>query len=259
MDRKIKKCFQRKLIATIASTTIISFFFALFYILKEPNSTYNQGNKLIAWFFVYFVYIWAIILVYGNLVSAGIEHLQRKWFRNLDWLYVLILGVFGLVNGVFFQEMFLAYCGMAAAILYGIIDKWAHKRIRGNKRVRLILLIPVGALLISWGVLQISSPSLPPFTKEDAVGFATKGEGTVIDDFPQEIGQKVSNIGGYQVIKETSIEEIKEEVYLVKFTKQWSKGQEKGSRTLSYKVSRGSLTLKGSTGGSSPYYRNPQY
>jgi hypothetical protein len=259
MDTKVKKFMLRKLIATFVSTTIFSFLLALLYILQAPSIIYNQGNQFIGWFFVYFIYIGAIILIYGNLVSAGTEYLQRKWFRKLDWLYVTILGIFGLANGVFFGEITLAYCGMVAAILYGIIDKWLNKKIMKNKSVKMFFLAPIALLVISWVYFQISSPTMSPFTKEDAVDFATKGEGTVIENFPKEIGQWTSNIEGYQVQKETSVKEIKAEVYMVSFTERWYKGAEKGSCTISYKVSRGSLTAKGSTGKMPPYYGNSQY
>ncbi|MBM7551407.1 hypothetical protein JOC33_000297 [Thalassobacillus pellis] len=100
---------------------------------------------------------------------------------------------------------------------------------------------------------------MPPFTKEDAVDFVTNNKGFDIESFPEEIGKRTSIIEGYQVIRETSAEEINDEVYLVSFTEHWSKGSKKGSWTRSYKVGRGSLTAKGGMGELPPYYGNFQY
>src|SRR5690606_16348941 len=106
-----------------------------------------------------------IILIYGNLVSIGVEYLQTKWFKNLDWLYVMILGVFGLANGIFFQERTFAIFGMFAAILYALIDKWLVKRKTNSKSMKLFFLLPIASLLICWGYFQLTSPPTPPFTK----------------------------------------------------------------------------------------------
>jgi hypothetical protein len=95
----------------------------------------------------------------------------------------------------------------------------------------MFFLIPTASLLISWGYFQFTSPPMPPFTKEDAVKFATSGKGTAIEHFPKEIG---------------------EEIYIVTFTENWSKGTGKGSWTLSYKVDRESLTANGEKGNMPP-------
>jgi hypothetical protein len=99
------------------------------------------------------MYIGVIILIYGNLVSIVIEYLQRKWFQQYDWLYVLILGVFGLANGLFFQQGTLAFFGMLAAILYAIIDKWLYKRKPASKKIKMLFLNPVASLLICLDII----------------------------------------------------------------------------------------------------------
>ena len=103
MQTGIASLIVRKLITTFVATTICSAPFGFFNIIGGSEVTYNQGNQFIGWFFIFSMYIGAIILIYGNLVSIGIEYLQRKWFPRQDWLYVIILGVFGLANGIFFQ------------------------------------------------------------------------------------------------------------------------------------------------------------
>lgn len=177
----------RKIITTFAATTTLTVLLSFFSIKSNSQIIYDQGNHFIGWYFIFSMHIRLIILVYGNLISVVVEYLQIKWFPQHDWLYVLILGVFGLANGLFFQERSLAFYGMLAAILYAIIDKWLYKRNTKNKSVKMFFLIPIASLLISWGYFQFTSPPMPPFTIEDAVKFATSGEGTAIDYFPKEI------------------------------------------------------------------------
>ena len=126
MDREgrgiMKKFIIRKLLATFVSTLTVAALFA-FYGVVTSDETHLLGNQFIGWLLVYSFYIGLVVLVYGNLVSVMVEYLQRKWFSH-DWLYVLLLGVFGLLNGVFFQEGVLAFYGMGVALYYGVIDKW---------------------------------------------------------------------------------------------------------------------------------------
>lgn len=130
----------RKLAATFVTTMFLSMLFAFLYFSNENEIIYNRGNNFIGWFVVYAIYIGLIILIYGNIVSIIIEYFQRRWFQQYDWLYVLILGLFGLANGILFQAAIAALYGMAAAILYGIVDKWLYKRSIKNKSIKPFLL-----------------------------------------------------------------------------------------------------------------------
>lgn len=255
MKSKTSSFILRKLTTTFLATTIFSFLLVLISSKDGFEFVYNQGNQFIGWFFIYFMYIGAIILIYGNLVSLVIEYLQGRWFQRYDWLYVLILGVCGLANGLFFQEGTLAIYGMLAAILYALVDKWLYKRKIKGKSIKGYFLIPIFPLLICWGYFQLISPPVPPFTKEEAVHFATSGEGTVIDYFPKEIGKWEGSIEGYQVIRETGAKEIGQETYLVSFTENWKKGNETGTWEISYRLERGSLTANGEKGNMPPYYK----
>lgn len=213
MRNEIINLTLRKLITTIVTTIITSIMMA-FGIVKGTNLEigYYQGNEFIGWFFIYFVYIGVIILIYGNLVSVGIEYVQRKWFKQHVWLYILLHTIFGLVNGVFFQERSLAFYGMLAALLYACIDRWLFKRELNSKIVKMVFVIPIISLFLCWGFLQLFSPSLPPFTKEDAVEFATDGEGTIEDSFPKKIGKWQGTIDGFQVERETDVIELEDEI-----------------------------------------------
>lgn len=244
----------RKLAATFVTTTFLSMLFVFLYFSNGNEIIYNRGNNFIGWFVVYAIYIGLIILIYGNIVSIIIEYFQRRWFQQYDWLYVLILGLFGLANGILFQAAIAALYGMAAAILYGIVDKWLYKRSIKNKSIKPFFIIPIASILLCWGYLQLTSPPMPPFTIEDAVDYATSGEGSIIDEFPNNIGKWEGAIGDYQVIRETSAEEIGKEIYIVTFTENWKKENEKGTWTLAYKVDRQGLTLYYNKQGNIPPY-----
>ncbi|WP_066387185.1 hypothetical protein [Neobacillus mesonae] len=240
----------RKLTATFFTTTFISMLFSIITVNTTAEIVYNKGEHFVGWFFIFFMYIGAIILIYGNLVSIGIEYIQRRYFQQNDLLYIVIVGLFGLANGVFFQERTLAIYGMLAAVLYGVIDKWLSRK----KRRGVIVLLPIALLLLIWGYFHLTSPPMPPFTKEDAVAFATSGEGTVINEFPKKIGKWEENINGYLITKETTAKEIENEIYIVTFSESWKKGTEKGKWQLAYKVERGSLSGIGGKGSLPPYY-----
>ncbi|MBS4204411.1 hypothetical protein [Lederbergia citrea] len=249
---QIGNLITRKILTTFITTTIFSFMLSFLYLKSGSDVDYNKGNQFISWFFVYFMFIGVIVLVYGNLVSIGIEYLQGKLFKKHDWLYVLILGIFGLANGIIFQETTLAYYGMLAAMVYGIIDKWLYKR--QNKSVKMFYLIPIASVFLLWMFLQMTSPPMPPFTKEDAVQSATAGEGTTIDYFPKTIGKWEGVVDGYHVVRETNAKQIGKEIYLVTFTENWSKGTKIGSWTQSYKVERNGLTADAIDFDMPPYY-----
>ncbi|WP_152658544.1 hypothetical protein [Oceanobacillus sp. CFH 90083] len=243
MKTKSESLLLRKLTATFVTTIFFSMLFVFVYFNSGFEFAYHRGSQFISWFLVYALYIGMIILIYGNVVAMTIECLQRKWFRQHDWLYVLILGFFGLVNGVLFQDGMAALYGALAAIIYGIFDKWLYRRKEQEKSVKPFLIIPVVSIVVCWGYLELTSPPVPPFEKEDAVDFATSGEGAVTDEFPNYIGQWEGTMEGYQVTKETAVEEIGDEVFIVTFTKHWKKGDEMGTWTSSYKVDRQSRTL----------------
>lgn len=247
----------RKLITTFVTTIVTSILFA-FFTLKESHSKiiYSLGNEFMGWFFIFFMYIGIIILIYGNLVSIGIEHLQRKWFIQHDWLYVLILGIFGLANGLLFQASIFALYGMLAALLYGGIDKWLYKRSSESKGIKMFFLLPIASLLLFWGYFHFISPPMSSFTKEEAVEFATSGEGDYTDYFPKEIGEWQGTIEGYQVEKKTTVKEIEEEMYIVSFEENWKKGTQAGNWTLSYKVERDGLGMYDEKGELPPYYES---
>jgi hypothetical protein len=243
----------RKLIATFITVTLSSFVLASFF-LFESTSKYNLGNHLVQGALFYGVYIGAIVLVYGNAVSMVLEYFRRKWFKNHNWVYILFHGLFGLANGLLFQSVEFALAGMVVALFYAIIDRWLFATISNNKKWITFLIAPILLYGLSWGVLQITSPPMPHFTKEEAVEFATSGIGTVTDLFPKQIGEKAESILGYNVIRETKVEELEQEVYIVTFIEKWLSDEGSGNWYISYKVERGQSVLY-EEGGTNPPYR----
>lgn len=251
----IGRLILRKITTTFVASAIFSAILGFGTGIESEQVHYNQGTAFLGGTFIFFLFISVIMLIYGNIVSIGIEYLQRKWFKEQDWLYIIILGVFGLGNGLIFQDMVFAVLGMIAAILYAVIDKWLYRRMQKDKGIVWFFIVPVVAIFITWGTLQFISPTMPPFTADDAVAIATSGEDMENEYFPKQIGVWEGDVDGFAVKRETSAEEIEDELYLVTFTESWKKGDLQGSWSFSYKVDRTSLTAHGGKGAIPPYYK----
>jgi hypothetical protein len=143
---------------------------------------------------------------------------------------------------------------MAAAMLYACIDWWVERRIDRERSTKIVLIIPLILLLLSWSILEAISPSPPPFTKEDAIEFATSGEGTDIDLFPDKAGTWKGTFEGYYIERKTRAEKLNKGLYLVTFEENWTKGKQKGHYVTSYKVDRSSVSGYGENGTTPPYY-----
>ncbi|MFJ7825640.1 hypothetical protein [Psychrobacillus sp. NPDC096623] len=244
---------SRKLIASFVTTLLLAMVMSLFNV---DLAIYEQGNHFVGWTFVIFLYAGAIILTYGNIISIGVELLQRKYFARHNWLYVAVLGLFGSLFGILFEEILFAALGFCSAVLYAFLDLGLMKNSYKTKQLFILILSPMFILFSLWLYFQVMSPPLPPFTKEAAVTFATSGEGTNISEFPKEIGSWNGTIGDYEVKRETSVISSGNEKYLVIFKEEWRKGDTTGSSFTSYIVERNSMTLKNSEGEFPPYYTN---
>ncbi|WP_139343291.1 hypothetical protein [Virgibacillus siamensis] len=236
--------FYRKIVTTFFVVMFVSLILACLNILGGTPK-YSLGNYLIGWSLFYMVYVGPIVLIYGNLVSVFLEYWQRSWTRPRDLLYILLHGVLGLANGLLFASLAAALYGAVAALFYAVIDRWLFSRKRKGKRNRLyLMLIPFIVYGVLWGILQWASSSPPPFTAADAVEYATSGKGTAIEQFPDTVGKWEDSISGYHVVRETSVEKIDDEEYIVKFKETWEKGGETGSRLYTYEVDRQSITAR---------------
>jgi len=255
MDTTGVSFFSRKLIATFITTTFIAMFIAL---SNVDMASYGQGNHFVGWTFFFCLYVGAVILVYGNIISIGVELLQRKYFARKKWLYVGILGIFGALFGIVYEEMPLAIYSFFIAIFFALLDLWLMKNSYKTKQLFLLIFSPLLFFFCLWVFLEVTSPPVPPFTADDAVSYATAGEGTMISEFPKEVGTWTGTIEDYEVKRETSVISIGNEEYVVTFEEEWKKGYISGSYLTSYIVDRNSMTIKESEGNSPPYYaKNP--
>ncbi|MFC4024335.1 hypothetical protein ACFOUV_11070 [Oceanobacillus longus] len=242
----------RKLISTVVSTLVISFILSFIGVTRFEQS-YHMGNELLGWSVVYIMYSGVIILIYGGFISGVLEYVHLKWFKQSTSLYIGIHGFFGMLFGLFTLSWMMGLVGAFAALLYGAVDRILYKNQFKEKSIVTVTVSLVLLYVIPWMFLETISPQESPFTARDAVEFATEGEGTATDSFPKEIGKWQGVVNGYQVIRETSAEEIAKEKYLIVFTESWEKGEETGTWYLSYEVERGSLSAAGNGGDVPPY------
>ncbi|WP_342537849.1 hypothetical protein MKY15_14485 [Sporosarcina sp. FSL K6-1540] len=255
MEQGIENVIRRKLLTTFVATITFSGLMVYGMVFNYDGFEYNKGHSFLGWLLVYCIYVGVVILLYGNIVSLILDAVQRKWFLKKDWLTILILGVFGLANGLFFQEKALMWLGMLVAILYGVIDKWLYKRQSKGKSLKMFVLMPIAFIFLSWLFLQWISPPQPPFTKEDAITTASAGMENLIYYFPKEVGSLEETIDGYNVVRETSVKVIGNEKYIVTFKENWQIGNSKNTWLISYTVERNTSTLYAYEGVEPSYYK----
>jgi len=254
---EIKSLVRRKMTVTYVTTLVISIVFACLYMtnrIKEEN-LYNLGSEFLTWILLFSTYVGAFVLIYGNLVSVGLEYLYKKWFIKHTWLYVLLHGMFGLFSGLLFQITALALVGMIVALFYTLIDRWLYVREKVQLSMKMFFLFPIVACGLLSGYFQLISKPLPPFTMEDAVELAIDSLEHIADIYPENVGKWDGMINGYQVERETSAKEIGKESYIITFTERWEKGKENGSWGFSYEVKRGSLSAISIGGDELPYFK----
>lgn len=223
--------------ASFVTTITLAMILASVYIYHDTRATFDYGAEFLIAVIFYGIFGGIIILIYGSLVSALIEVIMNRWFRINIPFYVLLHGVFGLI--MLLVNPILALFGVGAALFYACTDRWILHRKKRDKPTLMFLLSPLSVTMVTWSILSFITPEQPPFTAEDAVAFVTSGEGTIIDKFPKKEG--VITVGN--AIRETSVEEIDDEVYIVTFTETWKDEEAGGPWSISYKVERGSSTI----------------
>jgi hypothetical protein len=222
--------------ASIVTTITLAMILASISLKDNAGGTSDYGEAFLATAMLYGTYGGVIILVYGSLVSALIELVMNRWLKNNTSIFIMLHGVFGLIM---FATPILAVFGVGSALFYACIDRWILHLIKKEKPTLMLMLTPFALFMMTWSVLSFITPDRPPFTTEDAVEFVTSGKGTVIDKFPKEEG--IITVGN--ATRETSVEEIGDEVYIVTFTETWKHEDAGGPWSISYKVERGSSTL----------------
>lgn len=244
----------RKLTATFTVTVLVSLCFGLFTYDSTVNE-YNQGEALLSWSMIFFIYIGAIILVFGNLVSLSIEWFERR-FRPLPWpVFVLLHGLFGLLNGLVFPAIELALAGFLCAMLYALIDRWLLRQKNNGTLVGALFIVPIVLVISSAAILQWTSPPEPSFEAKDAIEKMTHAQETRAGEFPDFAGTETTNEESLVIERTTSVEKIGRETYLVTFTENWrdaSVGVE-SENFLTYKVKRNSTMLVDSGGEEVPH------
>ncbi|MFE5318120.1 hypothetical protein ACFQ88_05355 [Paenibacillus sp. NPDC056579] len=223
------------------------------------GASWNAAGNYMSWVFMIALYAVPTIFLYGSLVSSLLEAAAAR-LKVKGPGEVLVSGLlhvaFGFCCGFVLQSSLFSIMGGVAAILFFCCDRIIVRAIPSLKiKARLIsFTVPVLLFVLIAGAIYATSPPKPPFTAKDAVQFATSGNGTTIDRFPKEEGQVKLKIGGYDVERETKVEETaRKETYNVVFTERWHKGEENGQYQMIYEVSRGSMGAKGGNGAEPPY------
>lgn len=222
------------------------------------NASWNMAEDYILSVQGIALYAVPAIFLYGILVSslfeAEVVKLKAKG-PAVVFLSSLVHVAFGLCFGLVLRSSQLSIIGGVAAFLFFCFDLIIARYILRFKN-RLIsfaaLILPLLLIVVT---TYATSPPEPPFTADDAVLLATTGSnGTSIDSFPKEEGQVKLQIGGYDVERETKVEEMaRKSTYYVVFTERWRKGEENGQYQMVYEVSHGSVQAHKSSGSNPPY------
>ncbi|MGG1658451.1 hypothetical protein [Brevibacillus sp. NRS-1366] len=226
------------------------------------GANWNAAENYMSWAFLIALYAVPAVFLYGILVSSLLEATSVK-LKVKGPAEAMVSGLlhvaFGLCFGIVLQSSLFGIMGGGAAILFFSFDRIIVRAILTLKmKTRVISFIaPVLLFVLIAGAIYATAPPKPPFTAKDAVQFATSGSGTTIDRFPKEEGVVKLQIEGYDVERETKVEETAEkETYNVVFTERWSKREESGLYQMIYEVSRGSMGAKGGNGEDPPYLQS---
>ncbi|WP_336990414.1 hypothetical protein [Bacillus infantis] len=155
---KLRKLIQRKLTASFAVSAAVSILFA-FFAVNDSEPASGLGTAFLGWLLLFMLYAGAIVFFYGNLVSFLLEVLQKRVFLRKDWFYIFLHGLFGLANGLLFQNTIAAIYGMGAALLYALLDR----RIFRREGSILFIVLPLLCAGLLWGYLLLISDPQPPF------------------------------------------------------------------------------------------------
>lgn len=253
-----KQMFVRKLVAAYFSSWTVILWLS-FPDIVFGKTSWNAAESYMSSVQVIALYVVPVIFLYGILVSSLLETATKKIMVKVPgvmFVSSLLHVVFGLCIGFVFQISQIIIMGGVAAFLFFCFDLIIVRYTPSLKlKTRVIFFAaPILLLVLIEGTLYAITPPKPPFTANDAVQFATSGNGTSIDRFPKEEGQVKLQIVGYDVERETKVEEMsRKAVYIVVFTERWRKGTENGQYQMVYEVRREGMELKRSTGLQPPY------
>ncbi|PEL10251.1 hypothetical protein [Bacillus sp. AFS017336] len=240
MEPSIETIALRKLLTTILTTLICSIVFSS---IAGASSRFEQQTDYIQTFLIYVIYGGGITLVYGNIVSVVVELLQYKWFKQQNWLYILILGLFGLV---------FSFIGFTFSLLYGLIDKWLNNRMVEKKPIAVFFLIPILSFGVIWVSLYATNDS---YTEKAAISLLVNDllNDKKLEHLPKQNGTWEGEIKGYQVKTETNAVQSDSNEYHVTFIEIWKKGNEENYRKISVYVQPNSIYDYTEEGSKPPY------
>ncbi|KHE71929.1 hypothetical protein [Halobacillus sp. BBL2006] len=206
---------RRKIIASYISSTIPAILFAILLVDYEG---YNQGDAFAGWTYTCFLFIGAIVLIYGSLISTGLEYIHCKRIYIPNYIYVFLHGVFGVLGTFFFTiSPYLICAGFFIAAFYGIADRYIHNLKEKNRELLFLMSVPLilfGGGLIYFGVASIPEP---PFTKEDALESVRDENEAYASFLPEEGVTREKRIGELHIKKKTEIKDLGGEVYVITF------------------------------------------
>jgi hypothetical protein len=237
----VRNILKRKLLSAYFSTLAVFAFFVTMNGVNAEPVPYLFDN---AWGILFIILLYAapVMFLYGIAASSFIEFLFGKWSvpTSVSIAAALIAHMlFGSLLGAVFQTMEAGLLGALCAGTFYIFDRlifyfWNWKPLISYSAGAVPILIIGGAFLY----LFIITPPPPPFTAEEAVHFATSGNGTIIDNYPKQAGKLSLVTNGYGIERETAVKEIKKDEYEVSFIERWTKDGKTGQRTSNYLVKR---------------------
>ncbi|KMJ57283.1 hypothetical protein AB685_17960 [Bacillus sp. LL01] len=166
----------RKFTAFYVSTFIIS--------ILISASSFGQGEPIyldsfLGWTYILLFVVGGIILIYGNLISIGIEYVVNRWMKGNSIIFILLHGLLGGLPVIWSQHWMLTLYASGAALLYALVDRWIYYRSSRDKHTWQVHTIAPILFLILFAIFMVKSQPLPPYSAEEAVAIAISGE--VID------------------------------------------------------------------------------
>lgn len=156
----MENMFYRKFTAFYVSTIIIS-------ILISAGSFGNGEpiyiDSFLGWAYILLIVVGGIILVYGNLISLGIEYVTNRWLKESSIVFVLLHGLFGALPIIWFLQWTLTLYAAAAALLYALVDRWIFHRSNKNKHTWPVHAIAPVLFLILLAIFMVKSHPVPNY------------------------------------------------------------------------------------------------
>ncbi|RRN68120.1 hypothetical protein EI200_20685 [Peribacillus simplex] len=97
----VESLVKRKITVSYVTTMVTSIFLAYLYMDDgiKAGTPFNLGGEFLGWLSIYSMYVGAIVLIYGNLISVGIKYLQKNGLLNIHgftfcfivfWVYLMV-------------------------------------------------------------------------------------------------------------------------------------------------------------------------